>query len=168
MVDTEISTYEKQQVGVGAQIRDWSRRRGVGQCRHVSGQVGGRDVGEGHAVEDLAHIGPQCDPQGEQRLGGAGVGQVRRADPAHRDERSVHDADHIRDADGPGGLGQPVAAVAASLAEHETAPAHVVQDALEELVRDVLGVGDGLRLHRPVVLRRGKLQRGTYRIVRPG
>jgi hypothetical protein len=49
------------------------------------------------------------------------------------------------------GPGQPVAAVAAALTEHETAPAQVVQDAFEEFVRDVLSGGDGLGLQRPVI-----------------
>ncbi len=35
-------------------------------------------------------------------------------------------------------------------------------------MRDVLGVGDGLGLQWPVIPFRGELQRGTYRVVRPG
>lgn len=124
---------------------------GVGQRGYSGGQLGRGDVGEGHTFEDLAHVGAKRDPQRKQRLGGTGVGQIGRADPADRDQRSVHDANDVGDADGLGGLGQPVAAVAAALTEDESAPAHVVQDAFEEFVRDVLGVGDGLRLQWPVI-----------------
>jgi hypothetical protein len=61
-----------------------------------------------------------------------------------------------------------IVAVAAALALHQTAPAHVAEDALQELVRDVLVRRDGLGLQRPRVLGGGELEGGPHRVVGPG
>ena len=72
--------------------------------------------------------------------------------------------DHLGETDLLGGLGQPIAAVGATLARDDLGASQLEQDVLEELERDVLGLRDALALRRPLP-RGGKLERSAQRVV---
>ncbi|OMI35590.1 ferredoxin [Streptomyces sparsogenes DSM 40356] len=126
-------------------------RPGLGVLREAQdlvGQLGRGHVGQGDLAEDLPDVGAYGDPQRQQRLRGTTVGELGWAHSPHRDQGAVRDADDVGDGDRLRRAGEPVAALAAPLADHKTAPAQVAEDALQEFVRDALRRCDRLGLER--------------------
>ena len=76
----------------------------------------------------------------------------------------LHRADHVRERDLLGRLGEPVAAAGAASRPHQPGVLQLEQDVLEELERDVLRLGELLALDG-LVARGGHLDRGAHGVV---
>src|SRR3954447_10033109 len=141
------------------------RLRVACERRDVRGQRAGRDVGERHLLGDRPQARAHGDPHLRERLGRGPVRDVLRPLPAHRRERPLDGADHVGDRDLRRRPVQPVAALGAALAAHETGVAQVAEDVLEELERDALRPGDRVALRRPVAVGGRELHGGADGVV---
>lgn len=74
-------------------------------------------------AEDPAHVDARGDPQRQRCLRRCRVREFRPGHPAHGHEGPVDGADHIGDADGVCGPGEPVPSAAAAPAGHRAGPA---------------------------------------------
>ena len=67
--------------------------------RDLGRQLAARQVGDGDVLEHAAQRGPHRDPQRDERLLLAGVGELVGSDAAHRGQRSFEGADDVGDGD---------------------------------------------------------------------
>jgi hypothetical protein len=79
-------------------------------------------------------------------------------------ERPLDRAEDLRERDLLGRLREPVAAARSAARAHEPRPLQLEQDVLQELQRDVLGLGQPLALDR-VLSGAGEPHRGPDRVV---
>ena len=130
----------------------------------VARQLAGDEVGEGDLLEHGAQAGADGDPDLLQVLGVAAVldrlGR-RRLDVG---DRALDGADDRRRRHLVGRLGQPVAALGAAAGADDAVVLELEQDVLEELQRDVLGLGQALALDR-ALLGGGQLGGRPHRVV---
>ena len=117
-------------------------------------QFAGDEVGEGDLLEHRAQAGPDRDPDFLQVLGVAAV--LDRLGRGRLDvgDRALDGADDLGDRHLVGRPGQPVAALGAAAGADDAVVLELEQDVLEELQRDVLGLGEALALDRALVGRR--------------
>ena len=144
------------------------RQPGVGvggDHRHLVGQLACGEVGEGDGLQHRAEVRPDGDPGIAEGRGGAGVLHLLGPLPAYVRDRALDRPDHVGKRDLLWRPGQPVAPFRAALALHEPGVLEVEQDALEELKRDLLSLGDQIALLRYSAWRRRELRSRAQRVV---
>ena len=119
------------------------------------------------AANGAHQVGRDVTRMLQEGFGHAGVGHVLRALAPDAEQLPVDGPDDVGQRDLLGRPGQPEAAVGTALAADEPGPPQLGQDRFQELARNLLSTGK--LIGRDVAAAgRGKLDRGTQRIVGPG